>query len=446
MSRCGEAPASWRTSSRCSIASPVNGAYGLGHTRWATHGRPTEENAHPHRDCTGRIVVVHNGIIENYLQLKAELEAQGHRFVTETDTEIVAHLVEREMAGDGLAAAVRRALGQLRGLFAIVLLSADDPQTLVAARNGPPIVVGLGDREFFVASDIPAILAHTRDVVFLNDGEMAIVKPSGVTFTDFEGMPREHRPTRVQWDPVMAERAGYKHFMLKEIFEQPSAVGETLVGRISPGRGVVTLDELNLSPEALRGVDRLVVLACGTSWHAGLVAKFLVEELARIPVEVDYGSEYRYRDPIVDRRTLAVVITQSGETADTLAALRESKRKGASSVAVCNVVGSMATREADGIIYTHVGPEIGVASTKGVHRSARRALSARDPPGAGARRSDARCRRRAFRRADALAAAARAGAPNGAADRGARGALLHPQRLPVSRARHALSDRARGRA
>jgi glucosamine--fructose-6-phosphate aminotransferase (isomerizing) len=345
-------------------ADPVSGAYGLGHTRWATHGRPTEENAHPHRDCTGRLVVVHNGIIENYLQLKAELEQQGHRFVTETDTEIVAHLVEREMAADGLAAAVRRALKQLRGLFAIVLLSADDPYTLVAARNGPPVVVGLGDGEFFVASDIPAILSHTRDVVFLDDGEMAVLKPSGATFTDFDGRPREHRPTRVQWDPVMAERAGYKHFMLKEIFEQPRATAETLVGRISPGRGVVTLDELNLSPDALREIDRLVVLACGTSWHAGLVGKFLVEELARIPVEVDYGSEYRYRDPIVDGRTLTVVITQSGETADTLAASREAKRKGARSVAICNVVGSMATREANGTIYTHAGPEIGVASTK----------------------------------------------------------------------------------
>ncbi len=343
---------------------PVSGAYGLGHTRWATHGRPTEENAHPHRDCTGRLVVVHNGIIENYLPLKAELEQQGHRFVTETDTEIVAHLVEREMADDGLAAAVRRALKQLRGLFAIVLLSADDPHTIVAARNGPPVVVGLGDGESFVASDIPAILSHTRDVVFLDDGEMAILQPSGVTFTDVDGHPREHRPTRVQWDPVMAERAGYKHFMLKEIFEQPRATAETLVGRISPGRGVVTLDELNLTPDALREIDRLVVLACGTSWHAGLVGKFLVEELARIPVEVDYGSEYRYRDPIADGRTLTVVITQSGETADTLAALREAKRKGAQSVAICNVVGSMATREASGTIYTHAGPEIGVASTK----------------------------------------------------------------------------------
>ena len=343
---------------------PVSGAYGLGHTRWATHGRPTEENAHPHRDCTGRLVVVHNGIIENYLQLKGELEQQGHRFVTETDTEIVAHLVEREMRGDGLDAAARRALAQLRGLFAIVLLSADDPNTLVAARNGPPVVVGLGQGEYFVASDIPAILAHTRDVVFLEDGEMAVVRPSGVTFTGVDGRPHDRTPQRVLWDPVMAERAGFKHFMLKEIVEQPGAVAETLVGRVSPGRNVVTLDELNLDADALRRVDRLMVLACGTSWHAGLVGKFLVEQLARLPVEVDYGSEYRYRDPIVDGRTLAVVITQSGETADTLAALRESKRKGARSVAICNVVGSMATREADGTVYTHAGPEIGVASTK----------------------------------------------------------------------------------
>jgi glucosamine--fructose-6-phosphate aminotransferase (isomerizing) len=342
---------------------PVSGAYGLGHTRWATHGRPTEENAHPHRDCTGRLVVVHNGIIENYLQLKGELEQQGHRFVTETDTEIVAHLVEREMRGDGLDAAARRALAQLRGLFAIVLLSADDPNTLVAARNGPPVVVGLGQGEFFVASDIPAILAHTRDVVFLEDGEMAVVRPSGGSITRV-GRPHDRTPQRVLWDPVMAERAGFKHFMLKEIFEQPRAVAETLVGRVSPGRNVATLDELNQDAEALQRVDRLMVLACGTSWHAGLVGKFLVEQLARLPVEVDYGSEYRYRDPIVDSQTLAVVITQSGETADTLAALRESKRKGARSVAICNVVGSMATREADGTVYTHAGPEIGVASTK----------------------------------------------------------------------------------
>jgi glutamine---fructose-6-phosphate transaminase (isomerizing) len=343
---------------------PLSGAYGLGHTRWATHGRPTEENAHPHRDCTGRLVVVHNGIIENYLQLKGELEQQGHRFGDETDTEIVAHLLEREMRGDGLEAATRRALAQLRGLFAIVLLSVDDPNTLVAARNGPPVVVGLGQDEYFVASDIPAILAHTRDVVFLEDGEMAVVRPSGVVFAGVDGRPHERKPQRVLWDPVMAERAGFKHFMLKEIFEQPAAVAETLVGRVSPGRNVATLDELNLDIAALQRIDRLMVLACGTSWHAALVGKFLVEQLARLPVEVDYGSEYRYRDPIVDSRTLAVVITQSGETADTLAALRESKKKGALSVAICNVVGSMATREAEATVYTHAGPEIGVASTK----------------------------------------------------------------------------------
>jgi glutamine---fructose-6-phosphate transaminase (isomerizing) len=345
-------------------ADPIAGSYGLGHTRWATHGRPSEENAHPHRDCTGRLVVVHNGIIENYLDLKSTLEAAGHRFVTETDTEIVAHLVEREMRDDGLEAAVGRALRQLRGLFAIVLISADDPDVIVAARNGPPVVVGIGDGEFFVASDIPAILSYTRDVVFLDDGEIAVLTRAGVRFTDLDGRPHERTSQRVLWDPVMAERAGYKHFMLKEIFEQPRAIGETLVGRLSSSRAAVTLDEIGLDDQALAGVDRLLIVACGTSWHAGLVGKFLVEQLARVPVEVDYGSEYRYRDPIVDQRTLAVVITQSGETADTLAALREAKRKGAASLAVCNVVGSMVTRESDGLIYTHAGPEIGVASTK----------------------------------------------------------------------------------
>ena len=345
-------------------ADPIAGSYGLGHTRWATHGRPTEENAHPHRDCTGRLVVVHNGIIENYLDLKAALEGEGHRFVTETDTEIVAHLVEREMRGDGLEAAVGRALRQLRGLFAIVLISADDPDVIVAARNGPPVVVGLGEGEFFVASDIPAILSYTRDVVFLDDGEIAILTRHGVRFTDLDGRPRVRASQRVLWDPVMAERAGYKHFMLKEIFEQPRAIGETLVGRLSSSRSAVTLDEIGLDDGALAGMERLLIVACGTSWHAGLVGKFLVEQLARVPVEVDYGSEYRYRDPIVDERTLTVVITQSGETADTLAALREAKRKGSASLAVCNVVGSMVTRESDGVVYTHAGPEIGVASTK----------------------------------------------------------------------------------
>jgi glutamine---fructose-6-phosphate transaminase (isomerizing) len=345
---------------------PLEGEYGIGHTRWATHGRPTEENAHPHRDCTGRIVVVHNGIIENYLDLKRQLQQQGHKFVTETDTEIVAHLVEREMgeANGKLEVAVRRALAQLRGLFAVVLISADDPEKIVAARNGPPIVVGLGENEFFVASDIPAILSHTRNVVFLGDEEMAVITRGGVQFTDFAGTPVSKATQRVLWDPIMAEKAGYKHFMLKEIFEQPQAIRDTILGRVSLDSGRVFLEEMALSEEELRAIEKVTILACGTSWHAGLVGKYMLEELARLPVEVDYGSEYRYRKPIVDRRTLVVVITQSGETADTLAALREAKRRGARSVAICNVVGSMATRETDGTVYTHAGPEIGVASTK----------------------------------------------------------------------------------
>ena len=343
---------------------PLTGDYGVGHTRWATHGRPTEENAHPHRDCTGKIVVVHNGIIENYLDLKHELQRQGHTFVTETDTEIVAHLVERETKDDGLENAVRRALLLMRGLFALVLISADDPGKIVAVRNGPPIVVGLGDGEFFVASDIPAILSHTRDVVFLGDEEMAIVTRTGVSFTDFFGRPVSKATQRVLWDPIMAEKAGYKHFMLKEIFEQPTAARETILGRVSQDTGKVFLEEMKISDAKLRAIEKVTILACGTSWHAALVGKFMIETLARIAVDVDYGSEYRYRQPIVGPNTLAVVITQSGETADTLAALREAKHHGAASVSICNVVGSMATRETDGTIYTHAGPEIGVASTK----------------------------------------------------------------------------------
>src|SRR4051795_3961274 len=343
---------------------PLDGEYGVGHTRWATHGRPTEENAHPHRDCTGKIVVVHNGIIENYLDLKRELQQQGHQFVTETDTEIVAHLVEREMKTDGLENAVRRALLLMRGLFALVLISADDPEKIVAVRNGPPIVVGLGDKEFFVASDIPAILMHTRDVVFLGDEEMAVITRTGVEFTDFFGRPVSKATQRVLWDPIMAEKAGYKHFMLKEIFEQPTAARETILGRVSQDSGKVFLEEMKITDAQFAQVEKVTILACGTSWHAALVGKYLIEKLARVPVEVDYGSEYRYRSPIVARNALAVVITQSGETADTLAALREAKHGGARSIAVCNVVGSMATRETDGTIYTHAGPEIGVASTK----------------------------------------------------------------------------------
>src|SRR5215212_4649542 len=343
---------------------PLDGTYGIGHTRWATHGRPTEENAHPHRDCTGRIVVVHNGIIENYLELKEELQRQGHDFKTETDTEIVAHLVEREMKNDGLENAVRRALKLMRGMFALVLVSAEDPEKIVAVRNGPPIVVGLGKDEFFVASDIPAILSHTRDVVFLGDEEMAVITRSGVEFTDYNGRAVSKTTQRVMWDPIAAEKGGHKHFMLKEIYEQPTAARDTILGRVSLDRGQIYLEDLNISEETLRAVQKVSIIACGTSWHAGLIGKYLIEALAQVPVEVDYGSEYRYRNPIIASNELAIVITQSGETADTLAALREAKRKGASSIAICNVVGSMATREADGTVYTHAGPEIGVASTK----------------------------------------------------------------------------------
>ena len=343
---------------------PVDGRYGIGHTRWATHGRPTEENAHPHSDCTGRIVVVHNGIIENYLELKRELRSQGHQFRTETDTEIVAHLVEREMQGDGLEAAVRRALTFLRGMFALVLVSADDQEKIVAVGNGPPVVVGIGADEFFVASDIPPILSHTRDVVFLNNEEMAVITRSGVAFTDHGGRPLSKPTQRVLWDPIAAEKGGHRHFMLKEIYEQPSAARETILGRVSLDKGQIFLEDLHIPDETLRTLEKVTILACGTSWHAGLVGKYLIEALAHLPVEVDYGSEYRYRNPIVAANELTIGITQSGETADTVAALREARTKGAHTIAICNVVDSLATREADGTVYTHAGPEIGVASTK----------------------------------------------------------------------------------
>ena len=343
---------------------PIDGDYGVGHTRWATHGRPTEENAHPHRDCSGRLVVVHNGIIENYVELKRQLQASNHRFETDTDTEVIAHLVEHELQQDGLENAVRRALNQLRGLFGMVLIHAEDPQKIVAVRNGPPLVIGFGDQEFLVASDVPAILGHTRDVVFLDDEEVAVITSDGVEFSDYAGHRVSKTTQRVQWDPVMAEKSGYKHFMLKEIFEQPRALQETVLGRVSGEQANIHLGELDIPHETLRGIEQVVIIGCGTSWHAALVGKFLIETLARIRVEVDYGSEYRYRDPLSSTKTLAVVITQSGETADTLAALREARSKGATSIAICNVVGSMATREADGTIYTHAGPEIGVASTK----------------------------------------------------------------------------------
>ena len=345
--------------------SPIEGTYGIGHTRWATHGRPTEENAHPHRDCSGQIVVVHNGIIENYLELKEQLQREGHKFVTETDTEIVAHLVEKHSANNTpLEEAVRKSLKDLRGIYALVFLSAKEPMKIVAARLGPPSVIGIGDGEYFVASDIPALLEHTRDMFFLADGDIAVLTRDGVKVMDHDGRTVERPTQHVAWDPIMVEKGGYKHFMQKEIFEQPRAVRDTLLGRISQDTGKIFLDEMKISEQQFRTFESVRVVACGTSWHAGLAAKFMIERLARIPVEVDYGSEFRYRDPILDSKTLTVCISQSGETADTLAAQREAKLKGSPTVAICNVMGSMITREAAGTIPTHAGPEIGVASTK----------------------------------------------------------------------------------
>jgi glucosamine--fructose-6-phosphate aminotransferase (isomerizing) len=344
----------------------LQGTFGLGHTRWATHGRPTEENAHPHRDCSGSVVVVHNGIIENYKDLKAELTAAGHQFKTETDTEVIAHLIEdARKAGDlPLEERVRRAVPRLQGSYAFAAVSSSDPEKIVAARNGPPLVVGLGKDEYFVASDIPAILHHTRDVFFLDDHEMAVVTDQGVVITDHEGRPLKKEVQRITWDPIMAEKAGFKHFMLKEIYEQPRAIRDTLLGRVSQETGSIFLDEMEISEAEFRDCRKIHLVACGTSWHAALVGKFMIEKLARLPAEVDIASEFRYRNPILDEDHLVMVITQSGETADTLAAQREARRRGIKTLAICNVVGSMVTREAQGVIYTHAGPEIGVASTK----------------------------------------------------------------------------------
>jgi glucosamine--fructose-6-phosphate aminotransferase (isomerizing) len=344
--------------------SPIDGEYGIGHTRWATHGRPTEENAHPHRDCTGGIVVVHNGIVENYLELKRQLAAEGHKFLTETDTEVIAHLIEKYSNGGPLEDAVLKAVRRLTGVYALAVISAADPNKVVAARWGPPVVIGLGQREYFVASDIPALLHHTRDVFFLADGDVAVLTSGGVRLLDFNGGVIERPVQHITWDPILAEKGGFKHFMQKEIFEQPRAVRDTLLGRVSLETGRVFLEEIGIAEADLRRLSGVRIVGCGTSWHAGLAGKFLIEDLARVPVEVDYGSEFRYRDPILDENSLVVVISQSGETADTLAAQREAQQKGAKTLAICNVVGSMLTRDASGTLYTHAGPEIGVASTK----------------------------------------------------------------------------------
>jgi glucosamine--fructose-6-phosphate aminotransferase (isomerizing) len=336
---------------------------GIGHTRWATHGRPSEENAHPHR--AGRVVVIHNGIIENYLPLKRELAAAGRTFRSETDTEIIAHLIDSEMAkGLSLEPAFRAALRRLKGAYAVVAMAEHEPDLLVAARHGCPLIVGAGEGEQFIASDVTAILSHTRSVMFLEDGDVVVASAGRVAVSAVDGTPRERRATQISWSPAMAEKGGFKHFMLKEIHEQPQALINTIQGRLSHETGEVYLDELGVPADALRAATKVTITACGTSWHAGLVGKFLIEELARVPVEVDIASEYRYRGPIVSPTDVIVGISQSGETADTLGALREARARGGRTLAICNVVGSTIAREADGVLYTHAGPEIGVASTK----------------------------------------------------------------------------------
>jgi glutamine---fructose-6-phosphate transaminase (isomerizing) len=345
---------------------PVHGAAGIGHTRWATHGRPTDENAHPHTDGSGTLVVVHNGIIENYLPLKEQLLGEGHRFASETDTEVIAHLIERHLRqAPRLDEAVRRALRELRGSYAIAVLSMSSPDRLIAAKHGAgSVVVGLGQGETFLASDIPAILSHTRDVVVLEDEDVAVVTRHGVEITQLDGAPVERAPIRILWDPILAEKGGYRHFMLKEIYEQPRAVADTLRGRVQPESGSVVLPDIDLDPDVVRGIQRIVLVACGTSYHAAIVGRFMLERLAGIASEVDVGSEFRYRDAVMGPDTLIVALSQSGETADTLGAVKAARAKGAPIVGITNVVGSALSREATGVLYTHAGPEIGVASSK----------------------------------------------------------------------------------
>jgi glucosamine--fructose-6-phosphate aminotransferase (isomerizing) len=341
---------------------PISGQFGLGHTRWATHGRPTEENAHPHRDCKNRIVVAHNGIIENYLSLKRKLMEEGHKFTTETDTEVIAHLIEKHFAGN-LEDAVIKTLAQLTGLFAFTCICADDPQKIVAVREGNPLIVGAVDGEGFVASDVPAMLPYTRSILFLDDHEVAVVARDGIRLMDTDGSVRKPQFQHVTWDPIMAEKGGYKHFMLKEIYEQPVAIENTILGRFSLDTNSVHLEDVGFSDDVWKSFKHIRILACGTSWHAALAGKHMIESLARLPVEVDYASEYRYRNPVILPDTLFIFITQSGETLDTIAAQRQLRDRG-KSMTITNVVGSMTTRVADAVLYTRAGPEIGVASTK----------------------------------------------------------------------------------
>ena len=345
---------------------PVQGSIGIGHTRWATHGRPSEDNAHPHTDCSGGLVVVHNGILENYLEIKERLASDGHTFKSETDTEVLAHLIEHHLRGtQRLDQAVRAALREVTGSYAVGVVCKAAPDRLIAAKQGAgSVVVGLGRGEMFVASDIPAILSHTRDVVILEDNDMAVVTAQGVELSTLDGDPVQREPTKIMWDPIMAEKGGYRHFMLKEIYEQPRAIADTFRGRIAPETGNIVLPEINLDPSTVRAIQRVVLVACGTAWHAALLARTMIERLAGIPAEVDLASEFRYRDAIVGPETLVVAVSQSGETADTIGAVKAARLKGCPILAITNVVGSALAREATGVLQMHAGPEIGVASTK----------------------------------------------------------------------------------
>ena len=340
-----------------------HGATGIGHTRWATHGKPSDENAHPHK--YGGVAVVHNGIIENHLELKDELMAQGHVFTSETDTEIFAHLIHRELEkGLKLPEAVRASLKQVKGTYALAVMSEKSPEMLVVSKNASPLVLGIGDKCNFVASDVPAILAHTRDVIYLEEGDFAVITKGGIELTDKAGQKRVGQVRRIDWTPTMAEKNGHKHFMHKEIHEQARALTDTIRGRANLEEGDVFLDGCHFDAKMVQRLSKVQIVACGTSWHASLTGKLMIETLARIPVEVDLASEFRYREPLVDDKTLCIAVSQSGETADTLGSFREAKSRGARGLALCNVVGSAIAREADDVLYTHAGPEIGVASTK----------------------------------------------------------------------------------
>jgi glucosamine--fructose-6-phosphate aminotransferase (isomerizing) len=344
---------------------PLVGTLGIGHTRWATHGRPSDENAHPHTDCSGSLVVVHNGILENYLEIKERLLAEGHTFKSETDTEVLAHLIEHHLRSARLDQAVKRALSEFKGSYAVGVISSAAPDRLIAAKDGAgSVVVGLGHGEMFIASDIPAILSHTRDIVILEDGEVAVVTADGVELSRLDDQPVQREPVRILWDPIMAEKGGYRHFMLKEMYEQPRAITDTFRGRYSAETGSIVLPDVTLDPSTLRGIQRVVFVACGTASYASLLGRMMVERLAGIPTEVDLGSEFRYRDAVVGPETLIVAVSQSGETADTLGAVKAARLKGSPILAITNVVGSALSREATGTLYMHAGPEIGVASTK----------------------------------------------------------------------------------